>query len=152
MMKKTLIILGCGILLAGGLYVVRTKPVAVVSEPKYQTKEVMLGNARYTLQIADTDFLRERGLSYRGSLAPQTGMLFIFDTPRISRFWMKDMNFPLDIIWLDADKKVVHIEHSLSPSTYPDSFGPDTPTQYVIELNAGEVKRIGFVLGTKVNF
>lgn len=151
-MKKTLIILGCGILLAGGLYVVRTKPVAVVSEPKYQTKEVMLGNARYTLQIADTDFLRERGLSYRGSLAPQTGMLFIFDTPRISRFWMKDMNFPLDIIWLDADKKVVHIEHSLSPSTYPDSFGPDTPTQYVIELNAGEVKRIGFVLGTKVNF
>jgi len=151
-MKNVLVIVGCGVLLAGGLYVARTKPVEVVSGPVYQKKEVMLGNTRYTLQIADTDFLRERGLSYRRSLAPQTGMLFIFDTPRISKFWMKDMNFPLDIVWLDADKKVIHIEHSLSPSTYPNSFGPETPTQYVIELNAGEVKRIGFVLGTKVNF
>lgn len=151
-MKKALIIIGCGVLLAGGLYATRMKPIPVTSKISYATREVILGNTRYTLEVADTDFLRERGLSYRTSLAPQTGMLFIFDTPRISKFWMKDMNFPIDIIWLDADKKVVHIEHSVSPSTYPQSFGPETPTQYVIEIPAGEAQNIGLSKGDIAGF
>lgn len=151
-MKKALIIIGCGVLLAGGLYVTRMKPAHVTSKISYATKEVMLGNTHHTLEVADTDFLRERGLSYRASLAPQTGMLFVFDAPGNLKFWMKDMNFPLDIIWLDADKKVVHIEQSVSPSTYPQSFGPEIPTQYVIELNAGEAKALGLSRGDTVRF
>lgn len=151
-MKKALIIIGCGVLLALGFYVVRTKPVDVAPQVSYEKKEVVLGNTQYTLEVADTDFLRERGLSYRTSLAPQTGMLFVFDVPRTLRFWMKDMNFPIDIIWLDTDKKVVHIEHSLSPSTYPDSFGPEAPTQYVIEIPAGAAKGAGLSKGDGVSF
>ena len=151
-MKKAFVIIGCGVLLALGFYVVRTKPVDVASQVSYEKKEVVLGDTQYTLEIADTDLLRERGLSYRTSLAPQTGMLFVFEVPQTLRFWMKDMNFPIDIIWLDADKKVVHIEHALSPSTYPDSFGPETPTQYVIELNARDAQKIGLKRGDMVDF
>lgn len=151
-MKKAFVIIGCGVLLALGFYVVRTKPVDVASQVSYEKKEVVLGSTLYTLEVADTDFLRERGLSYRTSLAPQTGMLFVFDVPQTLRFWMKDMNFPIDIIWLDQNKKVVHIEHSLSPSTYPDSFGPETPTQYVIEIPAGEAKGTGLSKGDGVSF
>ncbi len=159
-MNKTLIIICCGLLIAGGLYFFRRSAVTgniVVTPPTetaitYQKKEVMLGDFSFTLEIADTPLLQERGLSYRAGLAPNTGMLFAFDTPRVLKFWMKDMNFPIDIIWLDQNKKVVHIEHSLSPSTYPDSFGPETPTQYVIEIPAGGAKRAGVVVGNGVSF
>lgn len=150
-MKKALVIIGCGIVLASVFYSLGMKPTETVSQVSYSTKEVTLGNTQYILEVADTPMLRERGLSYRTSLAPQTGMLFVFDTPGVLKFWMKDMNFPIDIIWLDADKKVVHIEHSLSPQTYPQSFGPDIPTQYVIELGAGEAQKTGIKVGSRVS-
>ncbi len=149
-MKKILIALCCVIVCIGVLYGIRTShTVSVVS---YNTKEVMLGNTVYTLEIADTDLLREKGLSYRPSLDARTGMLFVFTVPSRLKFWMKDMNFPLDIIWLDADKKIVHIEHSLSPATYPQSFGPETPTQYVIEIPAGDTIKRGLVIGDMMSF
>ncbi len=142
----------CGVVLAGGVYLMRTPHAQVIPQGSYKTKEVVLGNTRYVLDIADTAPLREQGLSYRTSLAPQTGMLFVFNSPGVLKFWMKDMNFPLDIIWLDADKKIVHIEYGLSPSTYPRSFGPEIPTQYVIELRSGDVERNGVRIGDKINF
>ena len=148
-MKKILIGV-CLIVCIGALYGMSTShTVSVVS---YNTKEVLLGNTLYTLEIADTDLLREKGLSYRPSLDTHTGMLFVFTVPGTLKFWMKDMNFPIDMIWLDADKKVVHIEHSLSPSTYPQSFGPEIPTQYVIEIPAGEAAKVGLTVGDIVSF
>ena len=159
-MKKSTWVLVAALLVIVGIFVFRNtvlvpSPVSdntVAPEISYAKKEVMLGNTLFTLEVADTFALHERGLSYRQSLAPQTGMLFVFDTPGMYYFWMKDMNFPIDIIWLDQNKKVVHIEHSLSPSTYPDSFGPDTPTQYVIEIPAGEAKDVGLSKGGVVSF
>jgi hypothetical protein len=67
-------------------------------------------------------------------------MLFIFDQPQESKFWMKDMQFPLDILWLNEDREIIYIKESLQPETYPNTFGPDTPAQYVIEINAGLVE------------
>lgn len=134
----------------GIMYVMSTShTVSIVS---YDTKQVVLGNTPYTLEVADTDLLREKGLSYRPSLDRQTGMLFVFTVPGVVRFWMKDMNFPIDIIWLDTDKKVVHVEHSLLPSTYPMSFGPEIPTQYVIEIPAGDAVKAGLTVGDTVSF
>lgn len=115
-------------------------------------REVVMGSEVFLLDIADTEALREKGLSYREALSPNTGMLFIFDTSDTHKFWMKGMNFPIDIIWLDQDKKVVYIEHSLSPVTYPKAFGPSTPTQYVIEIPAGDAGRLGLILGDIINF
>lgn len=147
-MKKILI--GCTLLLIVllGIYVF-SQSKKTVQESLYTTKKVMLGDEVFMLEIADTDPLREKGLSYRSGLEKNTGMLFVFQEPNIYTFWMKDMNFPLDIIWLDQDKKIVHIEHALSPSTYPESFGPKIPTQYVIEVSAGDASRL--VLGQSID-
>lgn len=153
-MNKVIIICLCGFLVAGGIYFFRSRPhpIKPVHEEIQNVKEVVLGSQKFTLEISDTEALRARGLSYRGGLPENGGMLFIFPAPGVYQFWMKDMNFPIDIIWLDQNKKVVHIEHSLATSTYPNSFGPTTQTQYVIELLAGEVKRISLTLGEKISF
>jgi len=90
-----------------------------------------------TLVVASTSAEQELGLGNRASLASTSGMLFVFDTPGNYGFWMKNMEFPIDIIWLDQNYKIIHIEHSLSPSTYPSVFLPGSPAKYVIEVNAG---------------
>ena len=151
-MKKVLVIIVCGVLLAGGLYVARAKPTQVTPEISYAKKEVTLGNTRYILEVADTDFLRERGLSYRTSLAPQTGMLFVFDTPRVSRFWMKDMNFPIDIIWLSEDLKVVYIKKDARPEFFPETYEPKENAKYVLEVVSGFSGKNNLKEGDKVKF
>ncbi|MDR3558630.1 MAG: DUF192 domain-containing protein [Candidatus Pacebacteria bacterium] len=90
-----------------------------------------------TLLISDTPAEQELGLGQISSLASSSGMIFVFNKPDTYAFWMKDMEFPLDIIWLDQNFKIVHIEHSLSPSTYPQAYSPKSPAKYVIEVNAG---------------
>ncbi len=100
-----------------------------------------------TLLVASTSAEQEQGLSDVPFLASTTGMLFVFDTPDDYGFWMKDMQFPLDIIWLDQSFKIIHIEYSLSPSTYPQVFYPGSPAKYVIEVNAGFVKEFSLSEG-----
>jgi len=90
-----------------------------------------------TLLVSSTSAEQEQGLSDVPYLASTTGMLFVFDDPDDYGFWMKDMDFPLDIIWLDQGFRIVHIEHDLSPLTYPKVFLPGSPAKYVIEVNAG---------------
>lgn len=64
---------------------------------------------------------------------------------------MKDMNFALDIIWLDADKKVIDIAYNVKPDTFPDSFCPKQPAQYVLEVNAGVAGERGLQVGKKLD-
>lgn len=90
-------------------------------------------------EIADTEEKRSRGLSGRKNLPEGAGMLFIFEIPAKYSFWMKDMRFPLDIIWIDENKKIIAISENISPNTYPTSFSPSDPVKYVLEVNAGWV-------------
>lgn len=93
------------------------------------------------------------GLSGRACIGHDQGMLFAFEKPGQYSFWMKDMYFPIDIIWMDADRKVIAIEKNVSPSTYPDSFvNKDKSAKYVLELKANRSDSLGIKLGTKVNF
>jgi len=110
----------------------------VVFKPQAKTLEI--GGQILSVEIADTATLRSKGLSNRPSLQTGTGMIFIFDKPDIYGFWMKDMNFPIDILWIDADWKIVSIEKNVSPDTYPKTFTPSKPIKYVLETNAGELK------------
>lgn len=80
-------------------------------------------------------------------LAKDRGMVFVFDKPGTQCMWMKNMQFPIDIIWLDEAKKVTSIVPNVSPSSYPMQYCGATTTKYVIELNAGETKRAGIKLG-----
>ena len=101
-------------------------------------------------EIAGTSLSRERGLSYRKNMKNNEGMLFVFDKPGKYGFWMKDMNFPLDIIWLDESGRVVYTEDNVATSTYPGYFINSPQAKYVLELNAGVAKKIGIYLGTKL--
>lgn len=93
------------------------------------------------VEIANNSQKRERGLCCRDSLPADQGMLFVYDLPGNYRFWMKDTRIPLDMIWVNADKRIVHIEHSVAPETYPQTFGSSEPAQYILETNAGFAKK-----------
>ena len=99
----------------------------------------------FNVEIADTPETRARGLMNREHLNQDSGMLFLFDTEAEYHFWMKNTLIPLDIIWLDKNKKVVFIEHSAEPcQTDPcETFGPSEKTKYVFEINSGLAKKIG---------
>lgn len=104
------------------------------------------------VMVADTDASREQGLSYRSSLPANQGMLFVFDDPGMYAFWMKDMHFPLDMVWINSDKMVVGVSRDLSPDTYPSTFPPPSPVPYVLEINAGSADKLGLVSGAKIDF
>ncbi len=119
----------------------------------YATTNLQMGGATYTLQIADTPDKQTLGLGKRDNMMPRAGMIFPYAQPADDLcFWMKDMRFSLDIIWLDAQKQITLIEPSLSPATYPHSYCPPVPSQYVIELNAGKAHALGLHQGQKLDF
>jgi uncharacterized membrane protein (UPF0127 family) len=100
-----------------------------------------------TLLIAATPAQQELGLGGIRSLSSTSGMFFVFEKSDDYGFWMKDMKFPLDIIWLDQNFKIIHIEYDLSPSTYPQVFYPGSPAKYVIEVNAGTAAEFSLTIG-----
>lgn len=94
---------------------------------------------------------RQHGLSNREYLPRHEGMLFIFNEPGEHCFWMKDMKFSIDIIWLDQDKKVVDIKENVAPDTYPNSFCPTSLSKYVVEVNAGVTRQAGLGVGSAID-
>lgn len=104
------------------------------------------------LLIAKTPTARERGLSGYGSLASDQGMLFIFPTSGSMNFWMKGMNFPIDIVWMNSDRKILGVTANLSPESYPKTFSSPGNVQFVLELNAGSADTYGLRTGTTLMF
>lgn len=107
----------------------------------------MLAKTLLSLEFAKSPEERDRGLSGRASLAQGSGMLFLFDTPGLYGVWMKDMRFPLDIVWLDGEKRVVAVEENALPSSYPQIFRPSVPARFILEVNAGFVAKNHIVVG-----
>ena len=114
------------------------------------TARLDLNSHKITVEMATTPTARQRGLSGRDHLATGRGMLFVFSVPEQPAFWMKDMNFPLDIIWLDDNWQIVHITPNLSPTSYPNTVSPPTPIKYVLEINAGLAERFGLKIGDRI--
>lgn len=107
-----------------------------------------------TAELAVTDAERARGLMFRKSLLPEEGMLFVFDREDYYGFWMKNTLISLDIIWLDKNKIIVHIEKNVPPCSKDPcpSYEPNFPSSYVLELQAGSVERIGLKLGDRLDW
>lgn len=99
------------------------------------------------VSIADTVENRTRGLSGTPVLPPGLGKLFVFDVADTWNFWMKDMQYPLDIIWFDEERQIVHIETNVAPATYPETVEPSVPARYVLEVNAGVSNAFGWEVG-----
>ncbi|MEX2369216.1 MAG: DUF192 domain-containing protein [Candidatus Paceibacterota bacterium] len=112
----------------------------IASSGKYVAWEY--GDSCFVLTVADTLTLRRQGLSESEPLVRNTGMLFLYDLPGEYGFWMKDMNFAIDIIWLDKNDQVVTIESRVSPNSYPHVFYPDGNAKKVIEISAGVAEQL----------
>ena len=107
----------------------------------------------FIVEVVDTPELRTKGLSGRESLGEDTGMLFVFEKQSDNNcFWMKDMKFSIDMVWLNDKKQVLNIAENVSPETYPESFCPNGPAKYGLELNAGSATQAGIASGTTLKF
>lgn len=123
----------CGIFLVS-LWLCVLKLDWFSSQPAYP-ESVLIGKRQYSLEIANTEQERVRGLSGRESLCQNCALLFVFPQAEKWAFWMKDMRFSIDIIWLAGDT-IVGIEHNLSPSS-EGIFRPEGAADRVLEINAG---------------
>lgn len=134
------------------LFVAMCAGIYMLVFPKDSRSKILMEGRSFRVEIADTDFLRAKGLSGHKPLSDYEGMLFMFDRPDTYGFWMKDMTFPIDIIWIDENWKIVHIENSVSPNTYPQSFYPDFPAKYVLEVKAGVSQYLHVLIDSHVVF
>ena len=124
-----------------------------VKKQEYKTiKTLKIGGVVLNIEVADTDDERVRGLSGRSGLGENEGMLFVFDTEGYYGIWMKEMNFPIDIAWLDKDKKVLKIENAVDPDTYPKVFNSPVPSLYVLETKAGFFEKFKIKIGDTLDF
>ena len=104
---------------------------------KAQTLHARLGGEAFVLEVADTEALRTKGLSGHAVLQEGEGMLFVFSKDDRYGFWMKDMQFPIDIVWLDTRYHVIDVKKGATPASYPEIFTPVLPARYVVEIPAG---------------
>ena len=114
------------------------------------------------VDLALTKDAQAQGLSGRNGLKEKEGMLFVFDNSDIHSFWMKDMNFPIDIIWLDEAKKVIYIKKDAQPVSlglqrgepdlYLETYGPRAASKYVLEVVSGFSDKNNLKEGDGVEF
>ncbi len=116
-----------------------------------QTASLSLPDKQITLIVVNNSESRVRGLSGAESLAEDSAMLFVFDEADRYGIWMKDMKFPLDIFWLDENKKIVYEEENVSPQSYPKVFTPTEKSLYVLEANAGFAEKNNLKVGKVLN-
>ena len=134
-----LLLVGCGLALAGcasgnGLW-------------------VELGKQRYAVEVADDDAERARGLMFRDVLEPGRGMLFVHEREEPQAYWMKNTRIPLDILYFDADRRLVSQQRDVPPCSLGDRCPPypsAAPARFVLELNAGEAARLGLEDGAEL--
>lgn len=116
---------------------------------------VCIKDACFYTEIANNDDLRQKGLSSRENLPSDSAMLFVFNKSGVLNFWMKDMLFPLDLLWINEESKIVHIEKNLLPCslscpTYSSPKNPQSFSKYVLEINGGLSEIHNFSIGDTV--
>ena len=133
-------------------------PIAGSPTPVNSGPAVKIGDAVFPVELAIDSADRRQGLSDRPSLDQGTGMLFIFEEEQSLSFWMRNMQFPLDMIWIDAECRLVDISRDV-PVPPPDTddsdlprFGPNTDARFVLEINAGEAAGAGLNVDDDVEF
>lgn len=132
------------------IVVIATATALFVRLNKRESIPVRVELSQFEVLVADDTRERARGLSGLSSLAENQVMLFVFPSDGRHGIWMKDMRFSIDILWLDAEGQVVHIEEHVSPATYPEVFTPRVQARYVVEMNAGLVEKFHIEVGQKM--
>jgi len=110
-------------------------------------KIIVINNKKLEVEVADEPQKQFQGLAGRDSLGKNKGMLFVFPQPTSPGFWMKNMKFSLDLIWIDGHGKIIHISKDISPDTYPQIISSSSPVKYVLEVNGGWTDRNKIKIG-----
>lgn len=107
-----------------------------------------------TAELAVTEAERQRGLMFREALLPDQGMLLVFEEEDIYYIWMKNMKFSIDILWIDEEKRIIHIEKQVPPCKKEPcpSYYSKTPSMYVLELRAGSAEENKLKLYDRLDF
>jgi uncharacterized membrane protein (UPF0127 family) len=116
---------------------------------------VEVGGQRFDVEIADDFDERARGLMFRDAMPADSGMLFVHEREAPLAFWMKNTEIPLDILYFDADRRLVSIQRGVPPCSAGDrcpSYPSKGPAQYVLELNAGRSDALGLEPGDEIRF
>ena len=136
--------------------------LSIPSDVKLESVEfprgtIKIDNVVLEVQIADTDPLRTRGLMFQEELPLDQGMFFVFDDEERHSIWMLNMQFSLDILWLDNQGNIVHIEKNVPPcktaletATCPSYKGDNKKAKYVLEVTAGFVDEFNITEDSKL--
>lgn len=118
-----------------------------------KTTKIIVNNKTFVVAVARTDQEKQIGLSKKNKLDENSGMLFVFDNPDYYSFWMKEMKFPIDIIYINGNKVITVIKNA-KPSSSSSSdltlYKPDEKSDKVLELNAGTSRKYNIKKGTIV--
>ncbi len=116
----------------------------------YKSERILINGEELLVFVADTPAKRERGLYGSIEFEDNKGMLFIFESPDKYGIWMKDMLFPIDIIWIDGNLKIVDIIENALPESFPKVFAPKENAIFVLEVPAGAVYEKNITIGDKI--
>lgn len=154
MKRKKMLFVSLGIVLLAVIAVVLYFVALRRANPPLSPGTVKISNTTFTVELATTTLAQARGLSFRKSLGENDGMLFVFKSPGVQNFWMKDMNFPIDIIWIGGGHVLGFAENAapqpgaalwqLKVYSSPDG------TDKVLEVNAGTVAKDDIHIGDAV--
>jgi uncharacterized membrane protein (UPF0127 family) len=123
-----------------------------MAAPHIASASLELHGHRLSVELATDDASRERGLMFRTELASDHGMLFVFPYTSQQAFWMKNTLVPLDMLFFDADRKLVSMQLGVPPCRAEPcpSYPSTVPARYVLELAAGSARRIGAEIGDEL--
>ena len=111
--------------------------------------------ARFTVEVAETPETLTRGLMERPALAPNAGMLFIFSDVAPRAFWMMNTLIPLDMLFIDADRRIINIQANAPPCEPPQhcpTYHSTAPAKYVLEIAGGRAQALGIRTGDQLHF
>ena len=132
-----IILIGFIILITTSYFLLEKTPAYKPENQNANEENIRINGIDLLVDIADEPNEQAQGLSGKDKMAENKGMLFIFPQPLVASFWMKDMRFALDMLWIDANSIIVGITKNISPDTFPKTFQPPSPIKYVLEVNSG---------------
>ena len=152
---QILVPIGIAALIIGVVGIVSIPKDVKLEQTQFPRGIIKIGSIPLQVQIADTRPLQTRGLMFQEKLPYDQGMLFVFDDEGVRSMWMLNMQFALDVIWLDADGKVVYIQKDAQPcksaiETAACTFTNGNSAKYVLEVTSGFVDKYNITENSKL--
>lgn len=115
------------------------------------TVTTLAGRHTFRVEVAVTPQDQARGLMFRTEMGPDEGMLFPYDQPRMLSFWMRNTVIPLDLVFIDEQRRIINIAENATPYS-EQSIVSAAPGIAVLELNGGRTRELGIVAGNQVEW